>query len=335
MRINELGEFGIIDLISRMVVQERSGLDHGSLFPVQLIVDVGDDTAAWRTADTTELFTTDTMVEGVHFASDLIHWRDLGWKSIASNVSDIAAMGGLPLYALVTLGLPPDTELEDLKELYRGLLDLGNKYGVSIVGGDTVRSPVVFISVSLIGVHPGQPMLRSTARPGDLVAVTGYMGNSGGGLRVAMDSAPISEVAADYLRRAHTRPEPAVAEGRVLADAGVITAIDISDGLADDLAKMCQASGTAARIFTDQIPVHHLLKAAFPDQYVELALYSGEDYHLLFTAGRRLMSKIMPLLPVAAAVVGEVIKGESGQVVIVDTAGVETVDCRGGWDHFI
>ena len=173
-------------------------------------------------------------------------------------------MGGLPLHALVTLGLPPDTEMDDLKKLYRGMLEVGNKYGVAIVGGDAVRSPVVFITVSLIGVHPGQPMLRSTARPGDLVAVTGYLGASGGGLRLMRDPHPIPAEAADYLRRSHRRPEPAVPEGRVLAAAGVVTAIDISDGLADDLAKLCRASGISARLFADRIPVHPLLKQAFP-----------------------------------------------------------------------
>ena len=334
MQVKELGEFGVIDLLSRMVVQERAGPDHGSPFSIRLLVDAGDDTAAWRTGETTELFTTDTLVEGVHFTRDTIPWRDLGWKAIAANVSDIAAMGGLPLHALVTLGLPPDTELDDLKELYRGMLEVGNKYGVAIVGGDAVRSPVVFITVSLTGVHPGQPMLRSTARPGDLVAVTGYLGASGGGLRLMRDPHPVPAEAADYLRRSHRRPEPAVPEGRVLADAGVVTAIDISDGLADGLAKLCRASGISARLFADRIPVHPLLRQAFPDRYLELSLNGGEDYLLLFTAAGGLMAQVMPRLPDAAAVVGEVTQGDPGQVVIVDPSGVGTVADRGGWDHF-
>ena len=107
MQIKELGEFGVISLLNAMVVERRAGPDNGSPFAFRLLVDTGDDTAAWKTGEAVELFTTDTVVDGVHFTRATIPWRDLGWKSLASNISDIAAMGGLPLYALVTLGLPP------------------------------------------------------------------------------------------------------------------------------------------------------------------------------------------------------------------------------------
>jgi len=373
MQIRDLGEFGVIHLLTEMVIRERSGPDNGAPFSLRLLVDTGDDAAAWRTGEVTELFTTDTMVEGVHFTRATTPWLDLGWKSIASNVSDIAAMGGLPLYALVTLGLPPDTEVEDIKDLYRGMLEISNKYGVAIVGGDMVRSPVVFITVSLTGVHPGQPMLRSTARPGDLVAVTGYVGTSGGGLQLMLDEdvravlpqegrpynargepfgqlrpalersegtgstgsmEPIAPKVAEYLRQGHRRPEPAVADGRILADAGVATAMDISDGLADDLSKLCRASGVSARLFADQVPVHPLLKQAFPNRYLELALNGGEDYLLLFAASKELMAHVMPQLSPAATVVGEIIEGNPGRVVVVDASGVEIVAGRGGWDHY-
>lgn len=346
MQIQELGEFGVIELLSRMVVEQRGGPDNASPFSFHLKVDIGDDTAAWQTGEATELFTTDTVVEEVHFTRATTPWRDLGWKCLASNVSDIAAMGGLPLYALITLGLPPDTELDDLKQLYRGMLEISNKYGVAIVGGDMVRSPVVFITVSLTGVHSGRLLLRSNGQPGDQVAATGYLGGSGGGLRLMLDYGQvedgqvanlpqhISSEAVDYLRSCHRRPEPAVAEGRILADAGVATAMDVSDGLADDLAKLCHSSGLAARLYSDKIPVHPLLRQAFPDDYVELALNGGEDYQLLFTAPAEVMARVMPQLPEAAAVVGELTAGEPGRVTVVDTSGVERVAARGGWDHF-
>ena len=186
MQIQELGEFGVIDLLNRMVVQRRGPSDLPAGLSFDLLVDTGDDTAAWRTKEATELFTTDTVVEEVHFTRETTPWRDLGWKCIASNVSDIAAMGGLPRYCLITLGLPPDTEVSDLEELYHGMLEIANKYGVAIVGGDMVRSPVAFITVGLTGVHQGSPMLRSNARPGDQVAVTGFLGGSGGGLRMML-----------------------------------------------------------------------------------------------------------------------------------------------------
>jgi len=334
MQIKELGEFGVIELLNAMIVGHRTGPDNASPFAFRLLVDTGDDTAAWKTGEATELFTTDTVVEGVHFTRATIPWRDLGWKSLASNISDIAAMGGLPLYALVTLGLPSETEVEDLKELYGGMLEAGNKYGVAVVGGDMVRSPVVFITVSLTGVHPGRPMLRSAARAGDRVAVTGPLGGSGGGLRLMLDGLAAPPEAAGHLRRCHRRPEPAVAEGRVLADAGVLAAMDVSDGLADDLSKLCRASGLSARVYSDQVPVHPLLKQAFPDGFLDLALAGGEDYVLLFTASPERMEKVMPLLPSDAGVVGEILAGEPGRVVIVDSAGKERVAGRGGWDHF-
>lgn len=334
MQIKDLGEFGVIDLLNKMVARERKGPDNGAPFAFRLLVDTGDDTAAWRAGKATELFTTDTVVEEVHFTRATTPWRDLGWKSLASNVSDIAAMGGLPQYALITLGLPPETEVEDIKELYRGMLEIGNKYGVAIIGGDMVRSPVVFITVSLTGVQSDYPLLRSTAAPGDQVAVTGYVGTSGGGLKLLLEGGQASSQAADYLVKGHRRPQPAVAEGRILVEAGVRTAMDVSDGLLDDLSKLCLASGVVARLFTQQAPAHPSLKEAFPDQYLDLALNSGEDYVLLFTAPPERMAEVMCRLPAGAAVVGEITVGTPGQVILVDSSGVETVAGRGGWDHF-
>ena len=306
MQIQELGEFGVIDLLNRMVVGQRdvstlpdwipafAGKANGNEFPVKLLVDTGDDTAAWRTSDCIELFTTDTVVEGVHFTRVTTPWWDLGWKCIASNVSDIAAMGGLPAYALITLGLPAETEVGDLEELYRGMLEMGNKCGAAIIGGDMVRSPVVFITVGLTGVHGGSPMLRTNGQPGDLVGVTGFLGGSGGGLRLMLEdeeeqSRPgrnptASSEAVAYLRHQHRRPEPAVKEGQILADVGVRTAMDVSDGLADDLGKLCRASGLSARLDAERIPAHPYLKEVYPDDYLGLALHGGEDYLLLFTA---------------------------------------------------
>ena len=341
MQIQELGEFGVIDLLTRMVVQQRSGPNHGADFSFKLTVDNGDDTAAWQTGTATELFTTDTVVEGVHFTRETTPWRDLGWKCIASNVSDIAAMGGLPMYALVTLGLPPETEVTDLEQLYQGMLEISNEHGVAIVGGDMVRSPVVFITIGLTGIHAGQPMLRSTARPGDQVAVTGYLGGSGGGLRLMLGaghdsnlSDQVSDEAAEYLRVCHRRPRPAVAEGRILSASGVVTAMDVSDGLADDLSKLCRSSGLSARIHAGQVPVHPLLKQAYPDDYLDLALGGGEDYLLLFTAPAGVMGLVMPQLSQGAAVVGELMAGEPGRVSIVDVDGSERPASAAGWDHF-
>ncbi|SVE33714.1 uncharacterized protein METZ01_LOCUS486568, partial [marine metagenome] len=218
MQIKDLGEFGVIDLLTRMVVDQRASSSNGKTFSLDLSVDTGDDTAAWSAGAkaVTDLFTTDTMVEGVHFTRETTPWEDLGWKSLASNISDVASMGGLPTFALVTLGLPPETEVLDLESLYKGMLQISNEYGLAIVGGDMVRSPVVFITVALTGAMQGQPMIRTSARPGDLVAVTGHLGSSGGGLKLMLENPSERGEAADFLMRSHRRPRPAVAVGQSL-----------------------------------------------------------------------------------------------------------------------
>ena len=334
MQIKDLGEFGVIEQLCAMVVEQRSGPDNGADLGFRLTVDAGDDTAAWQTGVATELITTDTMVEGVHFTRTTTPWRDLGWKSMASNISDVASMGGLPLYAVVTLGLPPETEFEDLKELYRGMLEINNEYGVAIIGGDMVRSPVVFITVGLTGVHPGQPLLRSTAAEGDMLAVTGFMGGSGGGLKLMLEGGNESGEAAKYLKECHRRPRPAVPQGQTLVQAGVKTAMDVSDGLADDVGKMLRSSGLSGRLFTEKLPVHPALKEIFPGDWLDLALHGGEDYQLLFSAAPDTMGRVLALLPHPAAVVGEVIAGEPGRVSILDGRGEELASELGGWDHF-
>ena len=334
MQIRDLGEFGLIERLNRKVTQYRRGPDNGAAYNFRLLVDTGDDTAAWAASAATELFTTDTVVEGVHFTRETTPWPDLGWKSLASNISDIAAMGGLPLYALVTLGLPPETAVADIEALYDGMLEIGEHYGVAIIGGDMVRSPVAFITVGLTGVRHGPPMLRTNARIGDQMAVTGYVGSSGGGLKLMLDDLAAPADAAEFLREAHRRPWPAVAEGRLLSDGGVATAMDVSDGLADDLSKLCLASGVAARVYSERVPVHPYLKQAFPADYLDLALNGGEDYLLLFAAPVEVMDKIMPQLPEGAAVLGEITEGEPGQITLIDPDGAERAIGRAGWDHF-
>jgi thiamine-monophosphate kinase len=336
MQIKDLGEFGVIDLLTRMVVDQRAGPGNGRSFSLNLSVDNGDDTAAWSagTQPVTELFTTDTMVEGVHFTRETTPWEDLGWKSLASNISDVASMGGLPTYALVTLGLPPETEVADLESLYKGMLQIGNEYGMAIVGGDMVRSPVVFITVALTGALHGQPMVRTGARPGDLVAVTGHLGSSGGGLKLMLDGLLEQGDAADFLKESHRRPRPAVAVGRSLVESEITTAMDVSDGLADDLSKLCRASGVSAKIFADRLPIHPLLKSQFPNDCVDLALGGGEDYVLLFTGSSAKVNQVVSGLPDGASVVGEITDGEPGEVTVVDAQGTEIPAGNRGWDHF-
>ena len=333
MKVKDLGEFGIIQRLTELITHQRKGEGYDA-FEYQLLVDAGDDAAAWRSGSVTELATTDTVVEGVHFTRATIPWYDLGWKLMAANVSDIAAMGGLPLYALITLGLSPDTEVEDVDQLYAGMLDLAKEYSLSIVGGDVVRSSEVFVTASLTGATGYSPLLRSAAKVGDLVAVTGYLGSSAAGLKIMLENLGVDMETAEHLKKAHRRPRPCVPQGRILAQEGIKAAIDVSDGLVNDLSKLCQASGITARVLADQVPMDPLLKRAFPESYMDLALTGGEDYVLIFTAPQRLMEKVLPLLPPPATIIGDILEDSPGEVTVLDAAGKALPFLEGGWDHF-
>ena len=341
MLVRDIGEFGVIERLNRMVVGRGAGNEAVRAFP--LLVDTGDDTAVWQAGEGRELFTTDTMVEGVHFTRETTPWRELGWKAIASNISDVASMGGLPTFALITLGLPPDTAVSDIEEMYRGMLEIGEEYGMGVVGGDIVRSPVFFVTTALTGVTQRQPLLRSTARPGDAVAVSGWLGSSAGGLRLMLDpelaeGPDATGEAAHFLRGAHRRPIPAIQEGQLLAEAGIATAMDVSDGLVDDLGKLCAASGVAARVFASAVPIHPLLRRQFSGDWLRLALSGGEDYVLLFTGPPEVVGRVMPQLREGSAVIGTIVAagelGDTGRVAVVDDAGKELSLSGGGWDHF-
>ena len=335
MKVSELGEFGLINVLNEVVQASTEGMDSPSPLGFELSLGIGDDTAVWHSSGIHGLYTTDTVVEGVHFTRETTPWYDLGWKLMAANVSDIAAMGGQCLYALVTLGLPPDTDADDLRVLYEGMAGLGNKYGVKIAGGDIVRSPVVFATVALTGAAEKPPMLRSKATPGDQVAVTGYVGSSAGGLELLLSGIFSSSESADFLVSAHRRPEPCIQEGRTLLQHGVTTAMDVSDGLADDLSKLCTASGVSATIEAGDVPVHPALREVFPERCLDLALGGGEDYQLVFAADESLMAEVVPLLSPSAAVIGRITAGEPGTVRVVDSRDGTTRNINAmGWDHF-
>ena len=197
-----------------------------------------------------------------------------------------------------------------------------------------VRSPVVFITVALSGVTGSKPLLRSTARPGDVVVVTGDLGSSAGGLKLMLEGLEASGEAAEHLKNAHRRPVPDVAVGQVLAESGVATAMDVSDGLCDDLGKLCRASGVAAEIEAPLVPIHPMLREVFPGECVDMALNGGEDYKLIFTGTTGQVEAVNARLPRPATVVGRITAGEPGRVTVLDSSGREISSERSGWDHF-
>ncbi|MSP79045.1 MAG: thiamine-phosphate kinase [Dehalococcoidia bacterium] len=331
--LHQLGEFGLIDRIDQLVRSRRlrRGMPGPNASP--LAIAIGDDAAAWHSGAAFELSKTDTMVEGVHFTRRTAAWSDVGWKVMVANQSDIAAMGGEPTYALVTLGLAADIAISAIEDLYAGLLDACDAHGGDIVGGDIVRSPVFFITISLSGIATGPLLLRSAARPGDLVAVTGTLGGAEGGLRMLQRNLKLDAATAKALKLAHLHRTPRIAEGKALLAAGVRCAMDISDGLAADLSKLCRASNVSARLNADALPLHPSVRKAFPQEARDMALSSGEEYELLFAAPADVMQKALPTLSTSATIIGEILPGAAGAVTVVDAEGQPVPLSKTGWDH--
>ncbi len=346
MLVGKIGEFELIDRLARSIERRNRALA-SALDPTgtALKIGIGDDAAAWSTGAGITVATTDTMVDGVHFVLGQTPWRDLGWKAMAVNLSDVAAMGCLPTYALVTLGLHESLSVDGLEEMYAGMLDACEASGGMIAGGDIVRSPVFFVTVALEGSAPVSAagssettlLRRDAASPGDVIAVTGHLGCAAGGLKLFSESGATGHVpdgaAAAHLKQAHFRPTPRVAEGIALAGAGVRTAIDVSDGLLDDLGKLCRASEVAATVRAFDVPADAALRSAFPDDWLDLAMGGGEDYELVFTASESIVSRVTRLLETPVTVIGEIGEGPT-RVTVLDEAGAEMPIGAGGWDHF-
>jgi len=327
VKVSDLGEFGLIERLIGMLPAEGSP---------DLIVGIGDDTAVWRAGSEYLIATTDTMVEGVHFVAGQAPWADVGWKALAANVSDIAAMGGTPLFALVTLALPPDIPVDDVEVLYAGLAECAREYGVTVAGGDVVRAPQTSITVALVGkaeCRDAEPLLlrRDAARPGDIIAVTGTLGDAGAGLRRLQEGAPADEP----LARRHLWPRPPLAAAGMAAKTGVACAIDVSDGLLQDIGHVCQRSGVGAVIRAADIPLSSELRAAYPDDALRLACTGGEDYELALIAARHLVEALTPMIGlVQLTVIGEIVDDPENRARLLDGADNEITFERGGWDAF-
>jgi thiamine-monophosphate kinase len=332
--VREVGEFGLVAQISRLMGTEAPG---------RLRIGIGDDAAVWRPPVGHELvITTDMLLEGVHFRLDWTDWEALGHKALAVNLSDIAAMGGRPRLAFVAIGLRGTERDQDVLDFYRGARKLCQRFGVAVAGGDTSRSPHgVVIAVTVVGDVPrdGRPLLsRGAARPGDVLGVTGPLGLAAAGLRVlerglkTLDGSPAMEAA-------YHRPMPRVREGLLLRRCGVRTAMDLSDGLLSDLPKVCERSGVSAIVDTFRLPIPHALKWAFPD-WRELALRGGDDYELLFTASPAVFQRVCQVFlraglrpPVSIGTVVEA-EAEGPKVKLRDLLGKVEVAEPGGYAHF-
>jgi thiamine-monophosphate kinase len=258
----------------------------------RLLVGIGDDAAAWQPSRSNRsVITTDAMVEGVHFTRTAMSARDAGHRALASNLSDVAAMGARPVLATIALGFPPDTDPEWLLEAYDGIAALATRARCAVAGGDLTRAPAIVFAITVVGeVRASNLKTRAGARPGDVVAVTGPLGASRAGLLLAADRPELAaEPAFADVLAAYRTPEPRLREGRWLAASRHVRAMmDTSDGLSTDLARLCTASGTGATV--DRVPVHdgaRRVAARTGDDPERWALDGGEDFELLVSVEKR------------------------------------------------
>jgi thiamine-monophosphate kinase len=310
--------------------------------PPQVILGIGDDCAALALDGADYLlWTVDTMVEGVHFNLAYTSLAQLGWKSLTVNLSDIAAMGGEPRQALLSLGWPPAREGRLALEFAAGLAQAAREYGVAVIGGDTVASPAgLIVTVTLTGQVPAAQMLRrSGAKVGDLIFVTGPLGEAAAGLEILRQGLELAPDLQKPLVEAHLRPRPHLKAGRLLAQEGLATAlIDISDGVATDLYHICQASGVGAAVGAAEVPVSPRVRAAGPQlgrDPLDLALTGGEDYLLLFTCPAERAERLPPSFARAGLAaplpLGRIVPGD--RVTLQGPTGEVDISGR-GYDHF-
>jgi thiamine-monophosphate kinase len=279
--VAEIGEFGLIDRLKRRFGSGGSGV----------VLGIGDDTAVLQvTPGRVLLATTDAAVEGVHFRRDRTSPEALGRRALAVNLSDVASMGGIPRWALVSLGMPAETPLAFVDGLAEGFAREAGCYGVAIVGGNLARSPErVVVDVTLLGeVEPGRALYRRGARPGDRILATGTLGDSAAGLAILEGVAPAGTAGDAWLAERHRLPTARIEAGRAIALSGLATAmLDLSDGLAGDLGHLAKESGVGAVVDAGRIPfspaLGELARAAGRDP-LGWAIRGGEDYELLLTA---------------------------------------------------
>jgi len=334
MRLSELGEFGLIALIDELVTEARTRVKAGWQ---NVIVGIGDDAAVFKTERPLGLSTIDTLVEGIHFNCATLDWLSLGWKALAVSLSDIAAMGGRAENVIVALGLPEDAEVENVKAFYAGLVELAAESGVAVVGGNISRSPVISLTTSVFGSAESKAklLLRSNARPGDKIAVTGHPGTAACGFKMLNENISFDPETTKVLKNAFLRPQPRLAEGEILVKQGIRTAIDISDGLISDLKHVLYASGVSARIELGKLPISPAVQVHFPDEAVGWSLAGGEDYELLFTGSERDIERATTETRAPVTVIGDIRRGQAGELVLIGADGKPvTLPESTGWQHF-
>jgi len=312
MKISDIGEQGLLSILQRFCPSDI----------------VGDDGAVLETQPGQSLVvTTDVLVAGVHFSNVTTSPEDAGWRAVAANLSDLAAMGASPLGITVGLGLLGDVPVSWVERLYQGMTQCLQKYNTPIVGGDVVRSPVVTLSITAFGqVNPARTIRRSAAQVGDAIVVTGVHGASRAGLELLLHpelGQNLSDTDRQTLIKAHQRPNPRLDVLPILwkildtHSPFPIAGMDSSDGLADAILQICRASGVGACVELRQIPISPSIENWLsPEQAREYALYGGEDFELVLCLPNEPAADLVYYLGEGAAIVGKITK--DSQVLLHD-----------------
>ncbi|WP_312561870.1 thiamine-phosphate kinase [Anaerospora sp.] len=330
MELKDVGEFGLIDLIKQDTIND----------PGTVVTGIGDDAAVLLpTPRQLQLITTDMLVENIHFDLTTTTAMQLGYKAVAVNLSDIAAMGGVPRHAVVSIALPQHTAVDFVLNLYNGMKEICREHGVNIVGGDTVASPGgLVINVAVMGeVEPTNLVKRSGAKVGDIVAVTNVLGSSSAGLSLLSRGEWEEHDFSWPLVTAHLTPRPQVKTGQLLAAHGATSMDDISDGLASELHEIAEASHVSIQVIGKHIPLSPELREAaqvLGKEPLDYALYGGEDFQLLFTMDPEQFAVINTIDPGAAITkIGEVLPFGDG-VSLIDEMGQARKLQPKGYNHF-
>ena len=340
MELKDIGEFGLIKRLTENITLNKGCVIEG----------VGDDVAVVKTnSKKYSLLTCDVLIEGTHFTKETITPYQLGKKVVTINVSDIAAKGGIPKQVLISIGLTEDTKVEYVEEMYRGIKEQTKKYDIDIVGGNTALSRnKIFVDIFLVGeIEPKFLLLRSGAKVGDRILVTGNLGDSSAGLKIIENpdikfaDIELEKIYKNDLKIAHLNPCPRLVEGRIIAKSRLANSMmDISDGLSGDLAKICEASGVGAIILEKQIPISKETLAfakSIGKSPFNFALHGGEDYELLFTSPKEnadiIIQKIQRETKTKVTEIGEIKDKEFGMKIFKSDGKVIPLNTY-GWDHF-
>lgn len=335
MKLKEMGEFALIQHLTRNM----------RAYDSTVVLGIGDDAAAIRITDRKYiLLTCDMLVDGSHFWRERITPEQLGHKALAVNLSDIAAMGGIPRYALISAGWPADLELEYAEGIYQGMAALAAAHGVFIIGGDTVSAPQLILDVTVMGEMEEKPVSRRGAKIGHVFAVTGSTGASAAGLALLHKGTcceyNFPESSRQALLKSHFLPQPRVKEGAILLKTGRPSAmIDISDGLASEVHHICEGSGVGAQIYLSLLPVHEDVKRAgdlLGEDYLNWVLYGGEDYELLVTLSEDdalAVQKELRQFGVDFSIIGKVVDQKNGVKLFLEEGKAINL-AKKGYDHF-